>query len=120
MMTRYHLLHVPSSQRIAVVTRADTWLSKGWGVLGRRSLPPGEGLWLPGVASVHTLGVRFTLDLLFLNDNMQTLRAVQNVPPCRFLVRASGASHTLEFGAGTLSSLRLPVRIGDDWRLERE
>jgi uncharacterized membrane protein (UPF0127 family) len=120
MTTRYGLIYVPSSQRIAVVTRADHWLSKGWGVLGRRSLPPGEGLWLPGVASVHTVGVRFALDLLFLDGNRQTLRVFQNVPPGRFLVAASGAAHTLELGAGTLASLRLPAGVGDKWRLERE
>jgi uncharacterized membrane protein (UPF0127 family) len=118
MITRYNLISVPSSRRIAAVTRADTWLSKGWGVLGRRSLPPGEGLWLPGVASVHTIGVRFALDLLFLDNNMQAVAMFQNVPPGRFLVRASGAAHTLELGAGTLASLCQPARVGDKWRLE--
>ncbi len=115
-MTRYHLIHTPSGRHVACVTRADNWLTKGWGVLGRPSLPPGEGLWLPGVASVHTLGVKFALDLLFLDSKMQTLRVVQNVPPGRLLAGASGAAHTLELGAGTLASL--PVRVGDGWHWE--
>ena len=119
-MTTYHLVHVPSGRAVAVVARADSWWAKGWGVLGRRSLPPGEGLWLPGVASVHTVGVRFSLDLLFLDSRMQTVRIAQNVPPGRWLVRASGAAHTLELGAGTLALLKAPMQTGDGWRLARE
>jgi uncharacterized membrane protein (UPF0127 family) len=117
MTMAYRLVHVSSEQCAAVVTRADTWLSKGWGVLGRPCLPIGEGLWLPGVASVHTVGVRFALDLLFLDDKLRTLRVVQNLPPGRLLVQMPGTAHTLELGAGTLALLK--VTLGDGWRLER-
>ena len=105
---------------VASVSRAEGWLAKGWGVLGRPSLPAGEGLWLPGVASVHTVGVRFALDLLFLDAEMRTVRAVPNVPPGRWLVRASGAAHTLELGAGTLAASGMALRNGDGWRLGPE
>ncbi len=117
-MTRWRLVHGPSGRFVATVSRVDNWLAKGWGVLGHRFLPPGEGLWLPGVASVHTVGVRFALDLLFLDAGMRTVRAVPNVPPGRWLVRASGAAHTLELGVGTLAGMALPS--GDGWRVERE
>ncbi len=113
-------MHGPSGRVIAMVSRADNWLSKGWGVLGRQSLPPGEGLWLPGVASVHTVGVRCALDVLFLDAEMRTLRVVTNVPPGRWLVRASGAAHTLELGAGTLAAAGTAFQKGDVWRVERE
>ncbi len=113
------LIHIPSGQRVAEVTRAGNWLAKGWGVLGRPSLPLGEGLWLPGVASVHTLGVRFALDLLFLDTEMRTLRMHENVPPGRLLMGAPGAAHTLELGAGTLAALKLPLQTGDRWCLAR-
>ncbi len=118
-MTYFHLIHLPSNRRVAQVTRADNWLAKGWGVLGRPSLPPGEGFWLPGVASVHTIGVRFALDLLFLDDKLHTLRVDSTVMPGRPLVGLPGAAHTLELGAGTLAALQLPVKTGDGWRLER-
>ena len=119
-MTRWHLVHEPTGRAVAVVSRTDNWLSKGWGVLGYRFLPPGEGLWLPGVASVHTVGVRFALDLLFLDAEMRTVRIVPNVPPGQWLMRASGAAHTLELGAGTLAAAGTALRKGDGWRLEPE
>ena len=119
-MTRWRLVHRLSGRVIAAVRRADGWLAKGWGVLGQRTLPVGEGLWLPGVASVHTLGVRFPLDLLFLDAELRTVAAVPNVLPGRWLVRAAGAAHTLELGAGTLAGAGIELESGDGWRLERE
>ena len=115
-MSRYRLLHLPSGQAVAVVERAEHWWAKGWGVLGKRVLPLGEGLWLPGVASVHTVGVQFSLDLLFLSADFQTIRVAPATPPGRWLVRAPGACHTLELGLGTLT---IPLKVQDRWRLER-
>ena len=97
------------------MTRAEGWWAKGWGVLGRRALPPGQGLWLPGVASVHTVGVRFPLDLLFLDECFQTVRLAPGTPPGRGLVRAPGARHTLELGAGTLAACVPAARSGEAW-----
>ena len=98
--------------------RADGWWAKGWGVLGWSSLPPGRGLWLPGVASVHTVFVRFPLDLLFLDDAFQTVRVVPGVPPGRLSVGARGARQTLELGAGTLAGL--DTKAGTRWVLRQE
>ena len=119
-MTRWRLVHGPSGKTLASVSRADTWLLKGWGVLGRRSLEAGDGLWLSGVASVHTIGIRFPIDLLFLDTDLQTVRGLPNVPPGRWLVRAGGAAHTLELGAGTLALLGHLPEAGDPWQLKEQ
>lgn len=119
-MTRYRLIHQPTGQAVAAVTRAEGWWAKGWGVLGRRALEPGEGLWLPGVASVHTVGVRFPLDLLFLDGRFQTVRLSPDTPTGRWLVHAPGARHTLELGAGTLAQVVPAARAGETWELVAE
>jgi uncharacterized membrane protein (UPF0127 family) len=116
-MTSFRLIHQPTGQAVAVVARAEGWWAKGWGVLGRRALGPGEGLWLPGVASVHTVGVRFPLDLLFLDEHFQAMRLAPHTPPGRWLVRAPGARHTLELGAGTLAKIVPAARAGEAWEL---
>lgn len=105
-----------NKQLVARVARADGWLAKGVGVLGFRSLPPRVGLWLPGVAAVHTLFVRFPLDLLFLDADFRAVKILLSVPPGRFLVRASGGRHVVELGAGTLTG---GERAGEAWKLER-
>ena len=104
---------------MATVTRADGFWAKGAGVLGRAALPSGTGLWLPGVASVHTMGVQGALDLLFLNAEFQAMRLCPGTPPGRWLVRAGGARHTLELGAGTLAACVPGARAGEGWLLER-
>lgn len=116
----FFLRHIPTNTHLAHVTRLDGFWRKGRGVLGLRSLAPGEGVWLANVASVHTLGVGFALDLLFLGEDLRTLRAEAAVPPGRLWAGARGAQHTLELGAGTLARLPRPVEVGDLWELSTE
>jgi len=115
----YLLRHGPTGRLVANVSRAGTWWARGWGVLGRSELLAGEGLWLPGVASVHTLGVRFALDLLFLDAGLRVVRVAPQTPPGRWLVRAGRARHVVELGAGTLARVVPQVGVGDQWILER-
>jgi len=115
----YQVIHAPTGTTVAVVTRAESWWAKGWGVLGRRRLPVGEGLWLPGVASIHTLGVRFSLDLLFLGRDFTCVKQVQKLPPGCWNACGAWAHHTLELGAGTLVERVPSAQIGDRWLLER-
>lgn len=114
-MSAYTLIHLPTGRAVATLTRAENWWAKGWGVLGRRALAPGAGLWLPGVASVHTVGVRFALDLLFLDGDFRALRLAPDTPPGRLLVGARGARHALELGAGTLAERAPEARAGEAW-----
>lgn len=100
---------------VARIARADGWLAKGLGVLPRRALPPHVGLWLPGVASIYTIGVRFSLDLLFLDSRFRAVRIVLSVPPGRFLVRAAGARHVVELGTGTLTE---DDTVGETWEIK--
>jgi len=113
----YTLVHLPTGRAVATLTRAEGWWAKGWGVLGRRALAPGEGLWLPGVASVHTVGVRFALDLLFLDGDFRAVRLERDAPPGRLLVGARGAHHTLELGAGTFAERTPEARAGELWAI---
>lgn len=113
----FSLIHAPSGLAVARVVRCEGWWAQGRGVLGMASLAPGEGLWLPGVASVHTLFVRFPLDLLFLDAQFRQMRVCTGVSPWRPLVRAPGAHHTVELGAGTLARLPVTPAPGDAWEL---
>ena len=116
-MKTFRLIHTPTGRVAATVERAEGFWAKGWGVLGRSNLPEGEGLWLPGVASVHTAFVRFPLDLLFLDREFRAVRLALDTPPWRWLERAAGAYHVLELGAGTLARSAPDARVGEAWEL---
>jgi uncharacterized protein len=68
------------------------------GLAGLRSEQAGAGLLLPGCAGVHTFGMRFDLDLVFLDAADQPLAIVLGVPPRRLASRR-GAAAVLEIPA---------------------
>lgn len=102
---------------MASISRLDGWWAKGRGVIGLSALPPGEGVWLPGVSAVHSFFVAVPLDLLFLDASMRGLRQIEAFPPWKPLAWASGACHTIELGAGTFARSIPDARPGDTWLL---
>ena len=74
---------------------AESRLSR---LLGLTLLPrerAGPGLLLPRCRSVHTLGMRFPLDLIFLGEAGGVLELHRGVPPGRF-IRCAAAMAVLE------------------------
>jgi uncharacterized membrane protein (UPF0127 family) len=65
------------------------------GLAWRERATAGPGLLLPRCASVHTFGMRFALDLYFLDERGRVLAVRHRVPPRRVLWRR-GASAILE------------------------
>lgn len=96
------------------VERAATWFRRAIGLLGRRQLKPDDGIWLAPCSAVHTLGMRATIDLIFLDRRNAVIRIEPEVRPYRAAVLCAGASAVIELGPGALR--RSDVLIGD--RLE--
>ena len=61
--------------------------------------PPRCALLIPRCRSVHTAGMRFALDLVFLDRAGRVLRVARGVPPWR-VVGCRGAAAVLEVPAG--------------------
>jgi leader peptidase (prepilin peptidase)/N-methyltransferase len=78
---------------------ADTAPSRMRGLLGRRSLDSGEGLLLRPAGSVHTAFMRFPIDVVFLDAELEVLEVRDSVPPWRAVARR-GAKAVLELPAG--------------------
>jgi uncharacterized membrane protein (UPF0127 family) len=55
----------------------------------------GAGLLIPGCRSVHTFGMRFPLDLFFLDGEHRVIEVRREVPPSRF-VHCADAEAVLE------------------------
>jgi len=101
---------------LAIVERADTALTRMRGLLGRDGLPDGEGLVLTPCSMVHTLFMRFPIDVLFLDRHDRVVRSVDAVKPFRFAWGGWRARSTIELPAGTLR--RADVRAGHHIRIE--
>jgi len=76
---------------------ASTFASRllGLAFLAEHQAPPTRALLLPRCSSVHTFGMRFALDISFLDAHGNRLRTAWNVPPRR-IVRQGGAAAVLE------------------------
>ena len=81
------------------------------GLLGCRALPPGSGLLIAPCGSVHTIGMRFALDLVFMDAVGRVVRTVAGVRPWRCAVWGGlAARQTLEVQAGWLGLSELAGR----------
>jgi uncharacterized membrane protein (UPF0127 family) len=77
---------------------ATTTRSRLLGLAWLDDLPEGAGLLIPRCRSVHTFGMRFALDVDFLDANRLVLRRAHAVPPRRVLW-CCGATSVLERAA---------------------
>jgi uncharacterized protein len=92
---------------------ATTPLARARGLLGRKELPPGEGLLIRPSFSIHTLFMRFPIDVVFLDKSGSVVDVVGRLKPWRAATRVR-ARAVLELAAGEAE--RVTVRIGE--RLE--
>jgi hypothetical protein len=75
------------------------------GLLGRKGLEPGEGLWIAPCESVHTFFMKFPIDLVYLDRNHQVKKVKKGVGAWR-LSGCLSARSVLELPAGTIRESR--------------
>lgn len=108
-------LHVNGAATGVAVHRAHTWAQRARGLLGRAPLDHRSALWLRPCAAVHTWGMGYPLDLVFLGADGKVLRIVHRLRPF------SGAAcfrsdSVLELQAGVAAQRRW--QVGDHMHLD--
>jgi uncharacterized protein len=81
------------------IAEAASMRARLLGLAGMRELPPGWALHIPRCRAVHTFGMRFAIDLIFVTRTGDPVRVVRDVRPMR-LVFCAGASSVIELSAG--------------------
>jgi uncharacterized membrane protein (UPF0127 family) len=97
------------------VSVTQTMRERMLGLLGRESLPSDEALLLKRCGSVHTFGMRFDIDVLFLDRRERVVAIHRGVGKRRVLLNLR-AAHTLEMPAGSAGGHGLAV--GDHFVFE--
>jgi uncharacterized protein len=85
--------------RNAEVARSGAKRSKG--LLGRKCLASGEGMWIVPCEAVHTFFMKFALDLIYLDRKLRVKKVRTNVSPWRFSACLSAHS-ILELPCGAI------------------
>ncbi len=94
---------------------AQTPLARLRGLLGHPPLRPGEGLLLKGEQAVHTVGMGYPIDVLFLDRQGKILHLIPSMRPLRFSPFILRAAAVLELPAGT--AIQTNTEIGDQIEL---
>jgi uncharacterized protein len=92
---------------------AATPFTRMRGLLGRSSLPSGQGILLRPASSVHTFFMRFPIDVVFLDGDLRVVEIAADLRPWR-VAGKRGARAVLELPAGECA--RRGLAVGDQIR----
>jgi uncharacterized protein len=104
------------------VAVADTHWSRLVGLIRRREndFRNGSGLWIRPCRGVHTLGMQFPIDVVYLDREGNVVHLERSLRPWRFAPVRLEAASVLELPAGTLASTgteigdRIEVKVKED------
>ena len=95
------------------VNVADTYLSRLVGLLGKTKhwLRPGRGLWIVPSHGVHTIGMLFSIDLIFLDPQNVVVHVEEVLRPIRISRVSLRTKSVLELPANTV--FQTGTKVGD-------
>jgi uncharacterized membrane protein (UPF0127 family) len=91
---------------------ADTFWTRGVGLLNRKSLAEGEGLIIIPNNSVHCFFMRFTIDVVFVSKEQRIVYIYSKMKPWRVSKIVGKAHYVIELPSGTVE--RAGAKVGDE------
>ena len=85
---------------------AATRATRAVGLLQRDGLDPGEALWIVPSRGVHTCWMRFTIDVIALDERGVVIDKVTHLKPWRIRLPRRGTAGVLELPAGTVQAAK--------------
>ena len=100
-------------------TVADSYLRRLVGLLGKtkRWAQLGRGLWIVPSRGVHTIGLMFPIDLIFLSKEKEVVHVEEHLRPFRISAVSLKATSVLELPAHTV--YRTGTQVGDRMEIAR-
>ena len=86
------------------VSAADTTLARLKGLIGKLALGLDEGLWMVPSRGIHTVGVLFPLDLVYLDSSNKVIHVIESFPTFRISPILAQAASVLELPTHTIYS----------------
>jgi uncharacterized protein len=90
---------------------ADSLLGRLVGLLGRRSLKPESGAWILPCNSIHTIGMLFTIDVIFVDRKLKVVGLRELVRPFSITRPNFRAESVIELPAHAI--VKSGTEIGD-------
>ena len=91
---------------------ANRFVERLRGLLGHAMLENDRGLWIAPCGSVHTFGMRFPIDVVFVDRAGRVRKVAEHLPAWR-IAASPGAFAAIEMAAGSAAAagVRLGVRL---------
>jgi uncharacterized membrane protein (UPF0127 family) len=93
------------------VRKADNFFTRLVGLLKRTHLGPEEALWLMPSKGIHTIGMKFPIDVVFLTKSNEVIGLISGMPPYRISSVHFRGYSVIELPNGTIRKSR--TEIGD-------
>lgn len=90
---------------------AESFWARGKGLLGKKALIEGEGLWINPCNNIHTWFMSMKIDCIFVDRRLCIYKIVQDIPSFRFVGPYWKAISVFEVAAGF--SERKKLNVGD-------
>lgn len=97
---------------------ADNWWSRTVGLLANSSLKQGEGLVIRPCSAIHSFGMRFAIDVLFLDKEGKVLKIKPNFLPFRLAIGRNNVYQVIELPVGKIEESS--TKLGDLITLEED
>ena len=97
---------------------ADGFSTRLVGLLRDKTLANGDGLWILPCNSIHSIGMHFVFDAVFLDKSLRVVHLVREMRPWRISKIVFAAHSVLEVPSGLIS--RTSTELGDQFEMRKE
>jgi uncharacterized membrane protein (UPF0127 family) len=94
------------------ISPAETHIARLRGFLGRMRLRSDEGLWVVPCQGIHTFGLLFPIDVIYLDGKHRVIHLIEHVGPFRMTPIRVQCSSVLELPTRTIYSSN--TQVGDE------
>ena len=106
----------PATNNDTVIIASKVYSVRGFfqrlfGLLALKPLKESEGLLIKDCRSIHTMWMRYSIDVVFINKKGRATAVYEDLVPFRFSPYIKDACSVLELKAG--SAGRASIKIGD-------
>lgn len=96
---------------------ADSYHTRLVGLLRDTHLEPGDGLWIVPCNSIHSIGMKFVFDAVFLDKDQRVVHLISEMKPWRISKLAFAAHSVLELPPGVIA--QTGTQLGDQFEMVR-
>ena len=95
---------------------ADTSSTRLFGLLGKKHLDTGKGLWIKPSSGVHTFLMSIPIDVIGLDKNRKVIKLWPNLVPWRVTSVSTRLHSVVELPAGRIAECK--TQLGDSLSIE--